>query len=62
MAICDAKYCFTFVTIGDYGRDNDAAIFGKFDVCRAFQSGELSVPAPLSVNIDQHSITLQHNS
>ena len=60
MAICDAKYCFTFVTIGDYGRDNDAAIFGKSDVCRSFQNGELSVPAPLSVNIDQHSITLPY--
>ena len=27
MAICDAKYRFTSVSLGDYGRDNDAAIF-----------------------------------
>ena len=26
LAICDAKYCFTVVDIGAYGRDNDAAI------------------------------------
>ena len=29
MAIYDAKYCFTMVDIGSYGRDNDASIFSE---------------------------------
>ena len=28
MAICDAKYCFTLVDVGNYGKNNDAQIFG----------------------------------
>jgi hypothetical protein len=31
MAICDAKYRFTSVSLGDYGSDNDAAIFSQSD-------------------------------
>ncbi|XP_046864368.1 putative nuclease HARBI1 [Xenia sp. Carnegie-2017] len=27
LAICDAKYCFTMVNIGSFGKDNDANIF-----------------------------------
>ena len=36
MAICDSKYCFTFVDIGGYGRNNDAAIFSQSELYKAF--------------------------
>ena len=32
MAICDARYKFTFVGIGHYRKDDDASIFGQSDV------------------------------
>ena len=44
MAICDSKYCFTFVDIGGYGRDNDAAIVSQSEMYQAFASNELGVP------------------
>ena len=36
LAICDAKYCFTMVDIGAYGRDNDTAILNASTIGRAF--------------------------
>ena len=29
MAICDARYVFSFVDIGDYGSNNDSGVFRK---------------------------------
>ncbi|XP_057314888.1 uncharacterized protein LOC130656061 [Hydractinia symbiolongicarpus] len=44
MAICDAKYCFTMVDIGSYGRDNDASIFNESEIYNAFQNNLLNLP------------------
>ena len=50
MACCDAKYCFTFVGIGSYGRDNDAAIFSETDLFNYFRNqDENSIPEPSDV-------------
>ncbi|XP_065665584.1 uncharacterized protein LOC136087008 [Hydra vulgaris] len=38
VAICDAKYCFTLVDIGSYGRDNDASIFNESKMGKAFKN------------------------
>ena len=38
MAICDARYCFTFVDIGSAGSENDSAIFMKSMFGKAFHS------------------------
>ena len=46
MAICDSRYCFTFVDIGGYGRDNDASVFSQSDMYKAFMNNELSIPEP----------------
>ncbi|XP_065679092.1 putative nuclease HARBI1 [Hydra vulgaris] len=37
LAICDAKYYFTLVDIGSYGRDNDASIFNESKIGKAFK-------------------------
>ena len=29
MAICDARYVFSFIDIGDYGSNNDSGVFCK---------------------------------
>ena len=49
MACVDAKYCFTFVDIGNYGRDNDAAIFSQTEFAMGFEAGNFPVPEPSSV-------------
>ncbi|XP_065678237.1 uncharacterized protein LOC136093200 [Hydra vulgaris] len=38
LAICDAKYCFTFVDIDSYGRNNDASIFNESKRGKAFKN------------------------
>ena len=50
MAICDAKYCFTLVDVGNYGKDNDAQIFGISLMGRAFLDGKMNIPHPSSTN------------
>ena len=39
LAICDAKYFFTMVDIGAYGKDNDAAILNASTFDRTFTKG-----------------------
>ena len=42
LAMCETRYCFTYVNIGSFGRDNDCAIFS---VSKFFQDfHHLSVP------------------
>ncbi|XP_033126385.1 uncharacterized protein LOC117124305 [Anneissia japonica] len=49
MGICDAKYSFTWVSIGSYGRDNDAAIFGQSFFFNKAELGTLMMPLPSAV-------------
>lgn len=44
MAICDAKYCFTMVDIGSYGRDNDASIFSESAMRHGFENRIFKLP------------------
>ena len=46
MALCDAKYTFTMVDIGGYGRDNDAAIFEESQFGRGFAQSKVPIPNP----------------
>ena len=50
MAVCDANYCFTFVDIEGFGRDNDAAIFEQFEMGAAFDNEEFDIPDPRNIN------------
>ena len=51
MAACDAKYCFSFVDIGSYGRDNDATIFSKSEFAIGL-GGNLPIPGSSNVSGD----------
>lgn len=45
MALCDSAYRFLFVDIGSYGRDNDAAVFGRSALFDGFESNTLNRPS-----------------
>lgn len=48
LAICDAKYCFSFVDIGAYGGTNDAAVLSNTQFGQAFNDFPtmLNIPSP----------------
>lgn len=50
MAMCDADYKFTFVDIGAYGRDNDAAVFGRSDLYDGMDKNTVNRPPPTVIN------------
>ena len=50
MAMCDAKYCFTLVHVGNYGKENDAQIFNNSDIGRGFRANEMQIPSPSIIN------------
>ena len=54
MAMCDAKYCFTFINVGNYGKENDAHIFNNSDLGKAFNAGEMQIPS--SEIVDGHEL------
>lgn len=51
LATCDAKYCFTLVDIGAYGRENDAGVLADSAFGQAFGShaAHLQIPAPNAI-------------
>ena len=46
LAICDARYCFSFVDVGEYGSNNDSGVLNNSKMGKRFQGGELNVPEP----------------
>lgn len=52
MAICDSKYRFIYVDVGQYGKENDASIFSTSPVYEAFDKNTVNYPAPDAVGDD----------
>ena len=44
LAVCDARYCFTLVNVGEYGSNNDSGILRNSKMERRFENGEMSIP------------------
>ena len=44
LAICDARYVFTLVDIGDYGSNNDSGIFSNCDMGKLFLANGMNLP------------------
>lgn len=51
MAMCDAKYCFTLVDVGNYGKENDAQIFLNSAIGKAFIQSKMNVPDAREVKV-----------
>ena len=45
LAICDAKYCFTYVDFGQYGSTNDSSVLRSSGLYKAFEVNKFNVPA-----------------
>ena len=54
LAMCDAKYCFTLVDVGSFGKDNDATIFNGSFIGKGFASRDFDIPQP--ENVDGHEL------
>lgn len=46
MAVCDAKYRFTFIDVGSYGHNNDSGIYGSSDLGIMLEEGSIDLPPP----------------
>ena len=44
MAVVDARYKFSIIDVGAYGRECDSGIYGRTDFGRRLQSGTLGIP------------------
>ena len=49
LAICDARYCFTFIDVGQYRNNNDSEVLRNSPIGECFSSNLLQVPAPAIV-------------
>ena len=50
LAICDAKYCFTQVDIGQYGSGNDSGVLKQSAMGKGFENYSFNIPKPSNVN------------
>lgn len=46
MAVCDVKYCFTLVDVGNYGSISDGGVFKNCSFGKKFIQGSLNIPPP----------------
>ena len=53
LAICDARYCFSFVDIGGYGSDNDASILSNSKIYDVFDCSRLCIPESCPIFLSQ---------
>ena len=56
LAVCDAKYCFTFVVIGAYGSTNDASVLSETLYGMAFNEAPTKFNLPNPVPVEHQTI------
>ena len=44
LAVCDAKYKFLFVDVGQYGSTNDSAVLKNSEIGKRLNSNSLNIP------------------
>jgi hypothetical protein len=46
MAVCDAKYRFTLIDVGAYGREGDKQVYSTSEISKSLEDGSLGLPGP----------------
>ena len=46
LAICDARYCFSFMDVGEYGSNNDSGVLNNSKMGMLFKRFEIDIPNP----------------
>ena len=46
LAVCDARYCFTFADVGQYGSNNDSGVLKESKLGQGFKNGSFNYPNP----------------
>ena len=44
LAICDARYCFSHIDVGEYGSNNDSGILKNSRMGRKFENNAFNIP------------------
>ena len=49
LGICDARYCFSDVDVGDYGSNNDSGVLKNLRMSRKFGANKMNIPNPTKI-------------
>ena len=49
LAICNARYCFSFVDVGEYGSNNDSGVLNNSQMRKLFKHNEVNIPNPSEI-------------
>ena len=49
LAISDARYCFSFVDVGEYGSNNDSGVLNNSQMGKLFKRNEVNVRNPSEI-------------
>ena len=55
LAVADANYCFTYVDVGSYGRENDASVFSSSTCGKELHDGKLNLPVDDTEDLTTYS-------
>ena len=44
LAVCDARYCFCFADVGEYGSNNDSGVLKNSNMGKMFDRNQMGVP------------------
>ena len=49
LGICDARYCFSYVDVGEYGSNNDSGVLKNSRMGRKFGANKMNIPSPAKI-------------
>lgn len=53
LAICDSRYCFSFVDVGEYGSNNDSGVLKNSRMGKMFEREEMNLPESETIEGDK---------